>query len=345
MGNKSSRPTDPAVADVLFDEPYRFDFFQAVRLLARLEPDRALVGGEGMPRRERVRFRSVPSLTFPPSAINALQRPENPDEPPVMAIAFLGLYGPSGALPTVYTELVMQRLRAGDHTLAAFLDQFNHRMASFFYRAWEKYRPAIARERGEADDRFADHLFALMGLGLGPLHGRHAFPDAALLPASGLLAQRRRPAVVLEAILTDYFGRSVAVEPFIGRWLRLEPPDRSTLSSTGLGHNALGTSLVVGARVWDEQSKFRLRLGPLTLPQFRGFLPGTDAFRQLCELARLYVDAEFDFDVQLVLRAEDVPSCRLISNSGAGPQLGRTAWLTSRSLDRDAQDAVFASVA
>lgn len=342
-GNRASAPS---LQEALFEEPYRFDFFQAVRLLARLDPDRALVGREGLPRRECVRFRALPSLSFPPSSIAALEPPGDPTDPPAMAVAFLGLYGPSATLPTVYTELIIERLGKGDRTLAAFLDLFNHRMVSLFYRAWEKYRPAIARERGESDDRFADHLYALMGLGISPLRNRLAVADAALLPAAGLFAQRRRPAVALEAILSDYFGRPVTVESFQGRWLHLDPDDCSKLSRPSLGsNNQLGLSLVLGTKVWDEQSKFRLRIGPLSLEDFRALLPGTTAFRVLCELTRQYVDAEFDFDVQLVLRAREIPPCQLAATPGAGPQLGRTTWLTSRPRQEDAREPIFAAIA
>lgn len=340
------RRSEPSLEEALFAEPYRFDFFQAVRLLARLRPDSEPVGHNGLPRRECVRFRALPSLAFPPSSIARLESSGDEERPPTMAVAFLGLYGPSATLPTVYTELILDRLAKGDRTLAEFLDLFNHRMVSLFYRAWEKYRPAIARERGESEDRFADHLFALMGLGIAPLRDRLNVPDAALLPAAGLFAQRRRPAVVLEATLSDYFGRTISVETFVGRWLHLDPDDVSTLTPPRLdGNNQLGSSLVIGARVWDQQSKFRLRIGPLTLPEFRAFLPGCGSFRELCSLTRMHADAEFDFDVRLVLRAEDVPPCRLESTPGLGPQLGRTAWLITKPLDSDSDDAVFATVA
>lgn len=331
------RRADPAVADELFAEPYRFDFFQAVRLLERLARDREPVGRAGPPMREAARFRAHSSLSFPPSSIRALSRPGDDARPPDMTVAFLGLIGPSGVLPHVYTELVIDRLRAGDRALAAFLDLFGHRMVSLFFRAWEKNRPAIAFERGDAADPLAELAYAFIGLGLPSLRSRLDVPDVALLPYAGLLAQRHRPAGSLEAMLSDYFGRPIAVEPFVGRWLKLEPGDRSALGASG-PHNGLGSSLVVGSKIWDEQSKFRLRIGPLTLEQYRQFLPGGAPFRALCRLARLYADAEFDFDVQLILKADEVPPPHL---SGDGPQLGRTLWSRAGAMPRDADDGIF----
>ena len=51
----------------LFAEGCAFDFFQAVRILARLDPSRRPVGQAGPPRDEVVRFRALTSLNFPQS--------------------------------------------------------------------------------------------------------------------------------------------------------------------------------------------------------------------------------------------------------------------------------------
>jgi type VI secretion system protein ImpH len=242
-------------------------------------------------------------------------------------------------LPHVYTELLLERGRAGDRTLADFLDLINHRLISLFYRAWEKHHVIVARERGGDD---VCHLFALIGLGIAPLRNRHSFPDIALLRYAGIFAQRRRPAVVLEALLGDVFGLPIAVEQFVPHWLELEPSDCSTIGAAG-ANNALGISMVLGDRVLDEQGSIRVRLGPLSLAQFQSFLPGGAGFRRLTELVRLFVDAELDFDVQLVLKAAEVPDCRLASDPGQGARLGRFAWLKARPLRRDPDDAVFRS--
>src|SRR5918993_1090668 len=229
------RRQDPPLIETLFEEPFRFDFFQAVRLLHRLDPDRVAIGRDGPPRREVARFSARLSLNFPPSSIYELQRPTEPEFPPPMTVSFMGLTGPSGVLPVFYTKLLMERSKERDRTLAAFLDLLNHRLVSLFYRAWEKYHVIVPYERGE-DDRFSRSVFHLIGLGTRGLRRRHDFPDEALLFYAGHFARRRRPVVVLEDVLRDAFGLPVQVQQFVGQWLRLEPADRSTLGTSG-SHN------------------------------------------------------------------------------------------------------------
>jgi len=334
------RRTEPSLEQTLVEAPYRFDFFQAVRLLQRrLPPGGTRVGREGPPAREAVRFLARLGLNFPASAVHRLEPMDRADGPAAMTVNFLGLTGPSGVLPYVYTELLRARARAGESGPAAFLDLINHRLISLFYRAWEKHRVALDAERGE-DDRFAGHVFALMGLGLPSHRERHTFPDRVLLKYAGFFAQQRRPAVVLEGLLRDHSGLPVEVVQFSGRWLTLDPADRSTLGGR-TGQNALGVSLVLGARVWDEAGQIRLRLGPLSYAEFRDHLPDGPGFRPLIELARLFVGAGFNLDVQLVIKAAEVPRCRLSSRTGSGARLGRDAWMLGRRPARDAENAVF----
>ena len=56
------------------DDCCAFDFFQAVRLLGRLDASRVAVGFAGPPGKEVVRFRAHISLSFPPSSIYELEK-------------------------------------------------------------------------------------------------------------------------------------------------------------------------------------------------------------------------------------------------------------------------------
>src|SRR5437763_1402378 len=106
------RGTEPSLEQTLVEAPYRFDFFQAVRLLQRrLPPGGAGVGREGSPAREAVRFIAQLGLNFPASAVHQLEPTDRADGPAAMTVNFMGLTGPSGVLPRVYTELIQERCR------------------------------------------------------------------------------------------------------------------------------------------------------------------------------------------------------------------------------------------
>ena len=206
---------------VLFDEAYRFDFFQAVRLFEKLYPERKTVGGEALPNEEPVRFRSRVTLDFPASEIHEIRETvdEKTDERRIeMLINFMGVIGVSGVLPTQYTELALDRIRHRDSAMWAFLDIFTHRSVSLFFRAWVKYRFPIAYERG--NDEFTSYLFDFAGLGTRGLRGRMSVEDESLLPYAGLISQRPHSTNALENVLSDYFDTKAKVDQFFGQWLQ-----------------------------------------------------------------------------------------------------------------------------
>ena len=333
-----SRRTNPPLAQELFDEPYRFEFFQAVRLLERMYPDRKPVGLDPEASREVVRFRTRQTLSFPPCEIHDLAHDGTAERPPEMTVSFMGLTGPVGVLPHQYTELVMDRARYRDTALWHFLDIFNHRMISLFYRVWEKYHFPIAYERGE-EDRFTSYLFGIIGMGTKGLRGKLSFKDQVLLPYSGLIAQRPHSAVAMSAVISDHFGVPAQIVQFPGEWLQLA----DNVTSLGSENSELGVSTIAGTRVWSDQSKFRIRVGPMSLKKFKAFVPVGSAYKPLSELGRLFSGLEFEFDMQLVLKSEEVPFAVLTGNRGDGPRLGWTSWLKTREFVTDDDQVVIAS--
>jgi type VI secretion system protein ImpH len=345
MAAESGR-ADPSVAALLFEEGYRFDFFQAVRVLERLYPHRAAVGGSARPGDEIARFQSHPSLAFPPSAIHDVKEGDEPGRPVIMTVAFMGLTGPLGVLPRHYTELILERAKQKDATFRDFLTLFDHRLISLFYRAWEKYRAAIAyehaRTHGEGLDTVSPYLFDLFGMGTEGLRRRFsALADESLLYYAGLLGQRPHSATALQGLLEDYFAVPVQISQLRGQWLTLSEDNRSRLGGAESGSSQIG-SAILGKRVWDQQATFRLRVGPLDIAQFHDFLPSGTAFAPLAELTRFFVGQELDFDVQLVLRAADVPGCRLGDTGPRGPRLGWSTWLRTAAFPDDADDTILA---
>ncbi len=327
------RRAGTALIKRLLREPYRFDFFQAVRLLEWLQPDREPTG-EGLgPGREAVRFRADPSLNFPASDVVGIAPPRELGDVPEMTVSFLGVTGVNGPLPRPFTELVVDRAARKDAGLRDFLDIFHHRLISIFFRARRKVRLALHAGSPETSE-VAERLRAIGGLGTLGLRDRSALPDRALLRYTGLLAQRPRSMHGLTRILTDYFAVPVEGKPFIGRWVVLEADQRTTLGLSG--QNAvLGESAVVGSRVWDQQGRFELVLGPLTLRQYVGFLPGSAGLAKLAALTRFYIGSDLEFDVRLTLRPDEVPATRL--GASPGPRLGWTSWLRTDDFEHQAE--------
>jgi type VI secretion system protein ImpH len=330
-----SRPTDPPLAHQLFDEAYRFSFFQAVRLLERVYADRDPVGQDADVKREAVRFRTRQTFSFPACEIHELTaEPDSDGTPPEMMVSFLGLTGPLGALPHQYTELVMERARYRDTALWSFLDIFNHRLLSLFYRVWEKYHFPISYER-TGEDQFTAYLFDLIGMGTSFLRHRLSFRDQALLFYGGLISQRPHSATAVRAIVADFFGVPADINQFTGEWLKLG----DNVTRLGSANSQLGLNTIAGEKVWSDQSKFAVRVGPMSLNRFTRFIPTGASFKPLSEMVRLLVGLEFEFSVQLVLARDEVPFC-VLGNYASGPRLGWTSWLKTLDFARDDDQVV-----
>lgn len=330
---QTETPKDKPLDQTLFDEPYRFEFFQAVRLLEKIFPDRRAVGAEAMPFEEIVRFRSHVSLDFPASQIQEIIKSFDEfseTEKHEMFVNFMGMVGTSGVMPMPYTELIMMRARYGDRAMWSFLDMFTHRSVSMFYRAWSKYRFPVGYERG--DDKFTKYLFDFIGLGTKGLRGRLEINDEALLPYSGLISQKPHSAVALSNILSDYFGIKAKIIQFFGQWLDL---DERNITKLGRANSNLSRTAILGTRIWDQQSKFRLVLGAMEFKKFRAFLPNGTAYEPLKSIVRFMNGLEFDFDVRLILLARQVPSCILTTRAKRRPMLGWSSWLKTKPFAED----------
>lgn len=322
----------------LLDEPFRFDFFQAVRLLEKIFPERAPVARSVTPQNEIVRFRSYVSMGFPASEIQKIE--ENADEISddkklEMFVNFMGMVGMVGSLPGHYTELIVERARYGDTALHYFLDIFTHRSISVFYRAWEKYRFPVQYERG--NDDFTSFLFDLAGLGTNELRGRMNLRDESLLPYTGLIMQKPHSVAALEQMISDYFGVKAKILQFSGQWLSLDDENITRLGKT---NNSLGSTALVGTRVWDYGSKFRIVLGALKFAEFQDFLPTGSAYKSLISIVNFMVGEAVDFDVSLKLKAKEVPGTILTTRAKRRPMLGWTSFLKTKPFTEDDEQVI-----
>lgn len=329
---------DPlALKQQLAAEAPAYEFYAALRLLECAFEDKPRIGESARTSGDAVRFTQVASLAFAPTALTALE-PAAGGAAERLALSFFGLLGPNGPMPTHLTEYVRDRSRnSNDEATARFLDIFHHRMISLLYRAWSTAQPTVSFDRPQSD-RFGEYVASLVGMGLPALHDRDDVSDYAKLHFSGHLARHSRSAEGLCRILADYFKVPTKIEQFVGQWLELPVEGRCELRP-GRRAKRLGMDTVLGARVYNAQSKFRIVLGPMNRDQYESFLPGQDRLKRLADWVRNYLGDSLDWDVRLILRRDEIPQLKL----GQGARLGQTSWVRSLSASQDADDLLLAS--
>jgi type VI secretion system protein ImpH len=317
-----------SVGQWLFAEPWEFEFFQAVRLLELLYPER-VPPGEGVdPDEEVVRFHTQVSNVFPGAEVQAVEAPDNPGDPPSMTVNLLPLAGAQGPLPDADGDRVIERAWRKDYGFRDFLDIFHHRLLSLLVRTRKAHHPAYTSEAPHQGP-IARYLYAFFGLALAEQQDRMHVADRSLIFYSGILSQQPRSASGLERLLSDYFQAPARVVQLVGQWRELGPGEWTRLGASGQNRR-LGSGVLLGQRIWDQQGGFEVRLGPLPLPVFLDFLPNGSGYQPLCEMTRFYAGPEFDFCFRLTLRGADVPPCGLGTS-----RLGWTSWLNTRGFTHD----------
>lgn len=345
--------SEPSIIQQLLDEPYRFQFFQAVRLLESWLEDRQKHSGNAIA--ELIRFPNSIALSFPASEIEALEpSPSLPKTEPDLAAAmasgeldhialtpaFFGFLGSNGALPTHYSERIAEHmLYERDKGPKAFFDAFSNRAVALFYQAWRKYRLELKYE-SDAHDGFLPLLLALAGMGEKALQRRLYFEQGGVFDHTlgfyaAALRQRPASAAYIEQVLAEYFSLPIKIEQFIGGWYEI-PSHQLTI--LGQDHIALGSNTLAGTRVWQRNLKMRIRIGPLKNREFERFLPGGKAAQALEDLLMLFTSYTLCYEVRLILAKEEIkPSCMAQAMSGQ-PRLGWDSFLCTQPSDRDRDD-------
>lgn len=318
--------------------PHRHDFFQLLRALDALHPGQPRLGTARRPVDEPVRLGQPAELAFaaaPLAAVHPVGQPGARGGKPRIDVRFFGLFGPNGPLPLHLTAYARERrLHKGDETIERFADLFHHRLLLLFYRAWAQAQPAASLDRPD-QDRFADYVGSMLGVGGAAWRGRDAAPDHARLAFGGVLARQVRNADGLAHLLSGFLGMPVRVEPFVGRWMPLPEAERSRIGRRAASRRQstaqLGVSTVLGRAVFDRQHHVRLHIGPLSLAGFEDLLPVGGALPAVRALVQQYLGLEFGWDLQLELDKSQVPACRLgpgtSRSTGRGSRLGWTTWL------------------
>jgi type VI secretion system protein ImpH len=328
------RRTSPGLIDRLLAAPQAFDFVQAVTILLRWLEEQGVPQERAL--RDHLRFANSLRLGFPASEIEDLrvdgaQDAQDADATPprfLLTPGFMGLLGVHGALPLHYTERIglWQSVHA-DAAPRAFLDILSGRMLALYYEAWRKHR--VEHAAAHTPDRFMPRLLDIAGLTSSP-----DLPGATIAHFAGMLQQRPRSAAVLRALLASHFDVPVVLQEAVGHWSRVTPQEQSALGAGA----CLGENTLLGERSWRPDLRVRLQIGPLSRTRFERFLPSGDMAAALRRILAVLAPPGIDFEVRLVLQAQDVLPSRLASGSKAPPRLGRDSFVVTGAVCEDRAD-------
>lgn len=278
------------------------------------------IGTDAFVDNETIRFVAAQHLGFAASEVTI--QPEKVGKPLTLEVSSFGLTGVSGVLPQHYTELILQRVKQKDYALRDFLDLFNHRLISLYYRAWEKYQYGVHHQRylwGQPTD-IHQALHSLIGAS-----------DDKDIYWGGLLAKTVRNTASLRAILSHTLQCDVDVDEFVGRWVPLQANEQTALCShaepEGL-HAQLGQTTVLGKQVWNVNAAIRIVLYVKDAQITRRLIQKSDLMVRLNHLAQHFVPQSTQVDWEVQTHYADLPQASL----GHETQLGLSAMLGMPSL-------------
>jgi type VI secretion system protein ImpH len=234
----------------------------------------------------------------------------------------MGLYGIGSPLPVYFYDTVATETEES-RPLRDFLDLFNHRLYSLFYRSWRKYRLLLHCNAASSREDLAVRALSLSGLGT-----RNAVNDSLIAPIrlaafAGALSMRAHNAEGLQNLVAEFLGGvQVSVLENVPRWVTI--PRRGSIGRKSAVPAVLGQTACIGEEVHDVSGKFCIVVGPLKLQQYLALLPGGSSAKLLQFLVRLYVRDTLAYDVELKLITLEIPVYRLGDST---LKLGLTTWL------------------
>lgn len=314
--------TTAALLHALQGHVAQASLYRFCQLLEQSAPGRPPLGSTARPADDPVRFRPDPGMGFPASELRAVEiDTAREDLPATVRTRLLGLYGVDSPMPTAWLDDIAQR-REGHEALEAFLDIFNHRIFTQFYRIWRKYSYPASFEPG-GTDATSQCLLGLIGLGIPGTRARIATPMSRFL---ALLSVMRLPTRNAEGILALVKLLAPNTQATVtAHWPRQVPLTRpASLSRQRKVLLSRGTPL--GRRAVDVNSQLHLALFTEDPEEGERWLPGAPLHADLLVLLRVYLGWRSTARLQLSVPLSSLPSPVL----GQRPLLlGRTAVLAS----------------
>lgn len=307
-------------ANVLKKGEQEVDFYFLLRLFELLNKKSPRIGTANNPQEEIFRFGQKPFLHFAPSAVAQITKKSDlTQEQWLILVYFFGFLGPQGPLSLETTSYIYQRcIHEYDGASSRFLDIINHRLISFFYRAFAQNEIAISFDR--ADDLIRVFIKAITGQNLSR---NTTLPPYTIEALSPFFSMRSRSRDGLTKLLQNFFTLPIKVTDFkvvkhcIPKNLRFKLADRE--------NSILGVSAMLGSHYYSQTKAVVVELGPISYEDSFDFMPKRRLFWQLCELVSLYVQKVIELYLVIKINASTIKQTVI----GGNFALGQSCYLLS----------------
>ncbi|CAM2067568.1 Type VI secretion system baseplate subunit TssG [Sulfidibacter corallicola] len=238
----------------------------------------------------------------------------------VYQVGYLGMYGLQGVLPDYFTDELLH-LAEKNRPMRQFLDLFNQRFYQLLLQAWENYHffnEDTLRPRNEHTKRQAVILDRLSGVLAG-----HSVPYMHGLRWYQMYLYRRssRTIIGLQSILASFFPQlDIELNTFVAQYRRI-PQDQFAIMGQNLTIGREGNFLV-GSKIKDIGGTFEVKVKELGYDDYLELLPGGKLRRLMNELLENYTQGQWDTDLTLELRSDQIPQWELGNRS-----MGRDIWV------------------
>lgn len=321
MDRKPQSTATPLIQALGKKLPYT-NFYRFCQLLEKTCTDRPELGSSQDPKNDPIRFRPHKGMGFPVTEIKGIDPLDcyRNSDIPSLRTTFLGLYGITSPLPTSYIDDIAQ-YKEGTDPLTDFLDIFNHRLTTQFYRIWRKYSyPATFGAGGK--DNTSQYLYGLIGLGIPGSADQVQAPLSRFLALLGILRLPTRTAEGISA-LVKLLAPSTHVEiiPHDPRRIILSTPTKISCQQP----ISLKNKPVLGCYALDVNSQVLIQLHTTDRIEAKEWLPDGHIYQDLMALLRVYLGSRVNARLRLTLPRSLLPDATLNTKINQGVQLGRTA--------------------
>ncbi|OCG17441.1 hypothetical protein A9G09_01500 [Gilliamella sp. wkB292] len=315
----------------------KMNFYRFCQLLEQMYANEPILGKYETPAADPLRFAPSIDMSFPASELKYIERAPYVNRPATVRTRFLGLYGVDSVLPLGLLDNIIRR-EENYQVMTDFLDMFNHRTITQFYRIWLKYHyPASFLSGGK--DPLSKCLLGLTGLGIKGTVEQIGTPASRFLALLGLITQKTRTAdgiVGLVRVLVH--DAKVVVSEFYPIWQSIDNPAQ-------LGDKVQPVSLnggaVLGSRFRECNQTVHIAITPQYEQQVIDLLPGGQLHRDLMALLRAYLGYQVDAKMTLCIQRRFLPRSQLKPKNS---RLGQTASLIKNTTNEKIEDEVAVNI-